>query len=222
MEYRLLGDITQIEKEILETILKFKENRKQFTFKNLLKVCNSQLNYSEKEIFFNLQKLYERNILIEERQLVKTEILDNDNRKLIYQLIVENPGIHLSELVEQTAIPLQTCSWHLIILQQFNLIKSIRYKNRSCFGNTNISDENLKIFHILRNKLNTNVLKEISQNSQTTFSNVSEKLKIAPSTLHYHINELRKAGLILVSEEGPSQILKICSEKQLNDFLMIN
>ncbi|NVM29023.1 MAG: winged helix-turn-helix transcriptional regulator [Candidatus Helarchaeota archaeon] len=220
MDYQLLGDISQVEKNIIEIILKLKEDRKQFTFNRILKACKSRLSYSEDEIFFNLQKLYEKNILVEYRQLVKTEILENHNRKLIYHIINENPGIHLSELVQQTDIPLQTCSWHLTILQEFNMIKAIRVKNRYCFANVDISNDDLEIFHLLRNDLNKSVLKEISQNSQITFSNLSKKLDIAPSTLHYHINELKNARLISTSKEGTSQIFKICYEGSVQKLLI--
>lgn len=218
LDYQLTGDISQVEKEILGVILKFSEKRRQFTFKNLLKACKSQLNYPIDEIFFNLQELYKRKILVEDRQLVKVKILENPNRNLIHQLIIENPGIQLSDLIKLADIPLQTCSWHITILKQFKMIKDIQYKNRYCFGSVNISDNHLKIYHILRNKLNKSVLKEISQNPLMTLSAISEKLKVALSTLHYHINELENAGLISISAEGSSQFLRISSEIQLNQF----
>ena len=218
LDYQLTGGISQVEKEILGVILKFNEKKRQFTFKNLLKACKSQLNYPIEEIFFNLQELYKRKILVEDSQLVKVKILESPNRKLIYQLIMENPGVQLSDLIKLADIPLQTCSWHIAILKRFEMIKTIQYKNRYCFGNVNISDNHLKIYNILKNKINKIILKEISQNPLITLSAISEKLKMALSTLHYHINELKTAGLISISMEGSSQFLKISSEIQINQF----
>jgi predicted transcriptional regulator len=220
LEYQLIGVISQVEQEIIKIILKLKEKRQQFTFKSLLKVCKSKLEYSNDEIFFNLQKLYEKKVIVEDRQLVKARILDNANRKLLYQVIIENPGLQLSDLIKMTDIPLQTCCWHITILKQFKMIKSIQYKNRNCYGSENISDDHLKIYHMLRNDLNKRILKEIFQNSQISLSEISEKLKIALSTIHYHISELRNEGLIVTSGDDPSQLLKICPILKENPFFI--
>ena len=212
-------DLPQIQKDILKVILDMKKKRKMFNKKLIFKACRAKLPYTEDEIFSNLQQLYRKSFLVEGKQLVKTNILDSKNRKLLYNIINENPGIHLRELARVSNLPLKTCSWHLVILKKFEFIKVSQFKNQYCFGNVNISDELLKIHYILRNELNKKILSELIQSSTTTIPVLSDKLSIQRRTIQYHVNEMERLGLIEKIQEGRSALLKICDENLMKELL---
>lgn len=219
MDKGIPEDLSQIQKDILKVILDLKKKKKMFNKKLIFKICRANLPYTEDEIFSNLQQLYQQNFLVEGKQLVKTNILDSMNRKLLYNIINENPGIHLRELARLSNIPLKTCSWHLVILKKFEFIKVFQFKNQYCFGNMNISDELLKIHHILRNELNKRILSELIQSSDATIPVLSDKLSIQRRTIQYHVKELELLGLIEKIQEGHSELLKICNENLMKELL---
>ncbi len=221
LEYKFPKDLSPIELDILRVIIKIREKNKFFSSKTLLKACISKLKYPTNEIFLNLKRLYEKNILIEGKQLLKIEILNNENRKIIYQIINENPGIQLRELSRTVKLPLQTCIWHVVILKKFEFIKSIKYKNVFCFGNANIPDDLLIVHQILRKELNNRIVYELIQNPQKTIQDLSEKLNISRSTIQYHINELTNVGLIDKVQKGHSELLRIRNEDLIIDLLNI-
>ncbi len=219
LETGIPKDLPQIEKDILKVILDMKKTRKMFSKKLIFKKCMAKLPYTENEIFLHLLLLYRKKFLVEGKQLVKTSILDSKNRKLLYDIINENPGIHLRELARFSNIPLKTCSWHLVILKKFEFIKFYQFKNQYCFGNVIISDELLKIHHILRNELNKKILSELIQSSDATIPGLSDKLSIQRHTIQNHVKELELFGLIERIQEGQTEFLKICNENLMKELL---
>ena len=209
MDYKTSEKLTERETDILKFVIWLKERNKRITFKDVIKLCTSQLPYSEGEIFINLNGLYKKHILVQGKQLLRTDILKNVNRNSLYQTILEQPGIHLRELAREVELPLQTCIWHLVILQEFQFIKSTKYKNRYCFGDINETEGMIKINHILRIPLNKDILYEISQNDEITTQALAKKLNINQSTIRYHINELKKLCLIETIQVEQTLLLKI-------------
>ncbi len=210
MDYKL-KNISKIERDILQIIVRLKEKGKQFSFKKLLKICNLKLNYSEREIFTVLNDFYKKSILVEGKQLVRSEILANPNRELLYQFINENPGVHLRGIIKTTNLPLQTCCWHLAVLEQFQFIKSIKVKNQLCFGVDDLPNVEIRAHHLLRNKLNKKIITTVDEHQQLSIEELSNKLGVNPSTLRYHIKDLKKVGLLLSVQENNQQVLKIRS-----------
>ena len=55
--------------------------------------------------------------------MVKEEILKLESRKLIYNYILEHPGLHFRELSRELKIPKSTLEYHLSYLKKLELIK---------------------------------------------------------------------------------------------------
>lgn len=219
MDNGLPRDLSPIQKEIIKLVLSMQEKRKSFTKNLILKECKANLKYNEDEITSNLEILYQKSILVEGMQLIRPSILENANRNLIYLAINENPGIRLRELARLLNLTLPTCSWHIVILKEFKFIKILKFKNQFCFGHVNIADEFLIIHHILRNKLNRQIISELLQGTDLTIPVLSEKFGINRSTVQYHIKLLENLAIIEKIREGHSEFLKIRNKNRMNSLL---
>ncbi|MGE5574655.1 MAG: winged helix-turn-helix transcriptional regulator, partial [Ignavibacteria bacterium] len=56
--------------------------------------------------------------------MFKDEILENENRRKIYDIIEQNPGIHLRELQRVLDTPLTTLEYHISYLVRRKIIHS--------------------------------------------------------------------------------------------------
>ncbi|NVM27952.1 MAG: winged helix-turn-helix transcriptional regulator [Candidatus Helarchaeota archaeon] len=221
MEKGYPASLSQVESDILKVILAIKEKKKMFNANKIVKICKTRLNYAEHEIISNLEKLYQKNILVEGTQLLKPEILKNPKRNIIYQTIDNNPGIHLRELARELNFPVQTCSWHLVILEKFGFINSLKFKNCYCFGNANISGDDLRIHHILRNELNKKIITELLQYPKTKIPDLIAKSKVNQSTFHYHIEELENYGIVKEYQIENMRYLNLMNEDLLRRMLKL-
>ncbi len=215
------SEFTKIERDILDIIWKLKENQKFFNSERIVKACKSGLNYTEDEIFTNLKNLYKKHILVEGKQLIQTEILKNPVRNLVYKAINEHPGIHLRGLERSLNHPLQTLSWHVVILKKFNFIKSLKFKNKYCFAKIDISDELLLIHTLLRDELNRDIIRLIYRNPKTKIENLSNELNSAPTTIQYHIKDLEHHGIIKNIEDQTGKAFQILNKPLIIKLLKI-
>lgn len=58
------------------------------------------------------------------------KILNLEKRRIIHNIILKNPGIHLREIVRKSKIPKSTLKYHIIYLEKQNLI--IKKVDRGC------------------------------------------------------------------------------------------
>lgn len=54
-------------------------------------------------------------------------------RRDLYQVLCENPGTYLLELVSMLESPLGTLTWHLRILEREGLVKSIKFAGKRLY-----------------------------------------------------------------------------------------
>ncbi|MGQ4875901.1 MAG: winged helix-turn-helix transcriptional regulator, partial [Promethearchaeia archaeon] len=75
-----------------------------------------------KSDFFD--KIRQRNISIDKgvHQLSIEEVLENENRNKIINLILDEPGIHFNELLRKTQLSPGNLVWHLEILERYKII----------------------------------------------------------------------------------------------------
>ena len=119
-------------------------------------------------------------------------VLASRKRRKILKIIMENPGISIKELQEVTGEDRSTLRYHLRLLEEEGLIVSIKAGN------------NLLLFLIGQNLPNSVALKserkkeilEILGGNEMTAREIAEALGVDLKTVYYHLNELRKAGLI--------------------------
>jgi len=151
------------------------------------------------------QYLRTRTISIEKgaHRLSLDEVLENENRSKIIELILNEPGIHFNELLRKTGLAAGNLVWHLDILQTYKIIGKKRVGNFIAYfpyyQKNPISNVDLKL---QKSKLTLKILEMIEQDPGIWNNLITKKLKVDHKTIQYHIRKLEELGLINFKKDG--------------------
>ncbi|MHA1704534.1 MAG: winged helix-turn-helix transcriptional regulator [Promethearchaeota archaeon] len=136
-------------------------------------------------------------------RLTIEEILENENRSKIIDLILEYPGIHFNELLRKTNLSPGNLAWHLDLLETYKIIRKERFEHYLVYfpyyQKNPISNIDLTL---KKSDLTLKVLEIIQENPGIWNSMITKKLKINRKTIQYHIEKLVELGLIQAKKEG--------------------
>lgn len=127
------------------------------------------------------------------RILTIDDIMENRNRALIYRTIVEYPGASFSDIRMYLGIKNGTLSHHLMKLEKEGLIRS---KKMGIFRK--FFPANGEVPKDLEEKIMDVVL----DNPGISQSMVARSLDITRQVANYHINSLKKKGMVIVKRAG--------------------
>lgn len=134
------------------------------------------------------------------------EVLENENRRKIYQVIEANPGVHLRALERRLDIPLSTIDYHLNYLVRKGLIsrepsqnpagQSTRYYTRP------FDRQEKRILTALRQKRLREIVFLILQQQNSSFKTLMDQLNLPRSTLSFYLNYLVEHKILVRDRVG--------------------
>ncbi|MBN1802740.1 MAG: winged helix-turn-helix transcriptional regulator [Candidatus Lokiarchaeota archaeon] len=131
------------------------------------------------------------------------DVLENENRSTIIDIILKEPGIHFNELLRKTELAAGNLVWHLEILDKYKIIgkKDVgRYVVYFPYYQKNpISNIDLKL---QKSRLTLEILEMIEEDPGLWNSAISKRLEIDHKTVLYHLNKLMDLGLIIFKKDG--------------------
>jgi DNA-binding transcriptional ArsR family regulator len=157
---------------------------------------------SKKDYF---QYLRTRTVPIEKgaHRLSLDEVLENENRNKIIDLILNEPGIHFNELLRRTGLAAGNLVWHLDILLTYKVIGKKRIGNFIAYfpyyQKNPISNVDLKL---QKSKLTIEILEMIEKNPGMWNNLITKQFKVDHKTIQYHLNKLIELGLITFKKDG--------------------
>lgn len=152
-----------------------------------------------------LKKIKRRTTPIDKgaHRLDMEEVLENENRSKIINLILKHPGIHFNELLRKTNLAPGNLVWHLDILETYKVIKKKRVGNYVMFipyyNKNPLSNIDLKL---QKSELTLQILESIEENPGIWNSKLRDKMEIHRKTIQYHIDKLIDLGLVYKKKEG--------------------
>lgn len=157
---------------------------------------------SKKDYF---QYLKTRTVPIEKgaHRLSLEEVLENENRNKIIELILNEPGIHFNELLRRTEIAAGNLVWHLDILETYKVIGKKRIGKFIAYfpyyQKNPVSNIDLKLS---KSKLTLEILEMIEKEPGLWGNKITKHFKVDHKTIQYHVNKLKELNLINFRKEG--------------------
>ena len=131
------------------------------------------------------------------------EVLENENRNTIIDLILEEPGIHFNELLRRTELAPGNLVWHLDVLESYKVIGKKRVANRVVYfpyhGKNPVSNLDLQVN---KSKLALEILKLVEDEPGTWTNMITKKLEVNRKTIQYHVDKLEELGVIRFEKAG--------------------
>lgn len=124
-------------------------------------------------------------------------------RRDLYQVLCENPGTYLLELVELLESPLGTLTWHLRILEREGLVKSIKYAGKRLYYPKMLRSEEAELAYLtMRSDTAQRVFAHIVNNPGCYQEQMAEAIGVHHDTIRWHVTRMAEVGLIKVKREG--------------------
>jgi len=122
------------------------------------------------------------------------------NRVLIYQYILNNPGVHFRELSRKLNIKIYNLKYHIKILNKKGVITQKKEDGYlRLYVPNKISNNDKIVFSFLRKKTTRNIIIIILYNIAASQREICEILQKSSSTINVHIKNLLKKNIIEIA-----------------------
>lgn len=136
------------------------------------------------------------------------EVLENENRSNIIDLVLEEPGVHFNELLRKTGLAPGNLVWHLDILTSYKVIGSKRVGQYLVYFPFYTSNpmSNLDI-KLAKSKTTLSILNFIEDEPGTYASEIARRLNFDHKTVKYHVDKLLDNNLVYVKKKGRKKLI---------------
>jgi len=140
------------------------------------------------------------------KKRVRKDKRADDIRKKIYNLIAENPGLHMSKIAAILGMNLSLARYHLNYMQHNDIISSIRdkkgYYKRYYLAESDFGIQEKKVLSLLRQKYLLEIILLLIKEKSMQPKQLCNHLHISPSLLSYYLTKLTEYGIVDVSSYG--------------------
>lgn len=149
------------------------------------------------------------------------EILELDTRRKIYDIVVKNPGLHLSKIAELLNMRISLVEYHLLYLGKNQIVVSVNESGYTrYYVKGEIGTEDKKALALLRQNVPLRIVILLLKCDSSQHKELLKNLDIAPSTLSYHLKKLVKCGIISVQTYGEEKGYSIINKEMVTRLLI--
>lgn len=142
-------------------------------------------------------------------RLSKDDLLENDGREMLFNLVEANPGIGLAQLADRSGLGWGTTVYHLGRLEQGGFISSMKNgQARHFFKNGHPAAQQKQAVAVLQNDTASQVARFLLTTPGATGKTIASGLGIAAPTVTKYVKRLEEAGLVETLREGRSKIVQ--------------
>jgi predicted transcriptional regulator len=194
--------LTEQEKEIYPYIINFVSNNRMIELdklKSYLRIIasNDAINLNYEGIQHTIQNLIEKKVILEGARLTREQILNNLNRKKVFEYICDNPGVYHYQIAKNLNLANHIIEWHIEILLNYDYIKEIQLDNHQIYHESDISPEQAVIHYYYRNDKVLQIIKFLeTQPNGVSKTKIAKQLNMHPNTVKKYVEELLKYNII--------------------------
>nr|MDO8116386.1 hypothetical protein [Candidatus Sigynarchaeota archaeon] len=172
----LQEQILAIAKEMLDKHYVLKSNA-------LFSQCQRYLKVETRQLVSAFNELISKRILVDGKAITKERVFDTGGRKDIFDDILKYPGINVPPLAKLTNLGFTTVRWHVKILEQFQMIRTVPFDNQFVFFDIYLDPVHDARHYLLNKKHVVDIVKVIVEAPRISFAALQERVAIPRTTL---------------------------------------
>jgi len=164
----------------------------------------------------------------------KDEVLFQDTRNTIFELIKNNEGLHFRKICRMLDKKMGVVQYHVSVLEKSGMIRSMRDGRYKCFfctdavKNVNLAPElrnkeeiqmRETIVTSLRRKTPQILITHLAQNKTASHQTLSDIARVSPQAITFHTQRLVSFNIIKAEKEGRQKFYSLTDQAQK---LMVN
>lgn len=124
-----------------------------------------------------------------------------ENRRKIYELIENFPGLHMRELQRKSDMSMNLVRYHLDQLERYGLVEVVEEEYKRYYpkkGEMRVDQRDKKYLSVLREEIPLSIiLSLLDEGEPLAHGNLKENLDIPSSTLSYHLKKMTEKGILV-------------------------
>lgn len=135
----------------------------------------------------------------------KERVLDHKGREFVYELVRQEPGVSTNRLAREVPFGWSTLTYHLRVLERNEAIVSLRdgrYRRFFDRESGRFANGRKWVVAALRNPLTLTLARCVLTQPGLTQKELGERQRLAPSTIHWHMERLLDARLVDKRRDG--------------------
>ena len=152
--------------------------------------------------------------------MFKDEILENENRRSIYNVIDASPGVHLRELQRNLNMPLTTLEYHLGYMVRKQIIFGEAEGHFKRYYAKPLDKEDKKVLSTLRQRRMREIVLLVMANRKIKSQGLFEVLQVPRSTLSFYLKHLVDHGILLKEKVGYDSLFTVKDEDRVAKVLV--
>lgn len=151
----------------------------------------------------------------------KQTVLDLPLRRRIVETVAAHAGIHLRKLAEELGVAVSTLEYHC-----YQLVRTGHLATRDTGGYKafypaqGVDRRDKDVLYVVRHEAPRRICAHLILNPGATPKELKEVLGLAGATLTFHLNKLRKAGLMEEEPAGRTKRLRVVDPERVANVLV--
>jgi predicted transcriptional regulator len=134
---------------------------------------------------------------------MEEDVLELENRRRIYQLLLKYPGMYLREMEKELGLAVGVLEYNLSYLEKKEILMVEREGNRKrYFIREGFSWGDKITVGLLRQEIPRRIVIYLMLNENASFQDVLAQFKISKSTLSFHMKKLTEANIVGSEKDG--------------------
>ena len=154
--------------------------------------------------------------------LERQELLDNQLRERIMDLLVSNPGCYLGKMGRDLGVPTSTLKYHLNILKSFDLVTTVKKgRCRHYFPKRRrFTDHEKRMFAALEHAPTRRMVELVRATPGVSQAGLVQMTGLSQSTVAWHMGKLEEMGLVLSERRGVKEYYLTPEFRQVLDVML--
>lgn len=138
------------------------------------------------------------------KKISRSNILDNLNRKKMYDLVRSSPGTYFNEIVKKTGLNRGTVRYHVDLLETEHMIVShkVNGKRRYFQNGSTYEEKEMTIITVLRDNMNRQIIQEILNSERINNGILAKTMGISTPSMSWHMKRLVEQGIVRADKDG--------------------
>lgn len=151
--------------------------------------------------------------------LERTELMDNELRERIMQLLTETPGCYLGKMGRDLRVPTSTLKYHLNILRSFDMVTTVKKgRCRHYFPKRRrFTDHEKRMFSALEHAPTRRMVEIIRNHPGISQAGLVSLTALSQSTVAWHMGKLEEMLLVESHRRGVKEYFLAPDFRQVLD-----
>ncbi|MFX0100243.1 MAG: winged helix-turn-helix transcriptional regulator [Candidatus Hodarchaeota archaeon] len=194
---------TEVQEKILEIARELMQKHYVLDSRKLYYLSLRALKDTDKIVVMkSIDDLIRKKVLFPGKAVSRDNLLKNQKRNEILNLIIEEPGIYFAKIRKELGLDSNTLLWHLKMLEKFDFIRSEKFGNSTVFFDYFLDKEHDTLHYYLHKDKSIDIFKEIITNPGLSFQDLLYHLDMPRTTLIRKLKALIENGLLKVAYEA--------------------